>query len=463
MKVFTASRIFALCVIIGLIPGIGQATSVRDEIASYLDPYVRSGNFSGSILVVQSGKVLFRNSYGRSDVSRNASNKANTKYHVASLSIQFTAAAVMRLVEQGKLSLDTKVKEIVPDVPNGEKITVRELLQSNSGLPDANDQPDYDDLLKAHQTPESLIQFIRNREPRHEPGGRPRDEEHSACNLLALIVEKVTGLPFKEVVRREVFVPLKMNDSGIDDDSPIGKGVALGYVENGATGLKDAPVIHWSAKTGNGSAYSTIDDERRWLDGFFSNKFLSDANRQMMLDWDEGYGWMKWETKDQPRFKETIYFMSGNAPGFASVIIYLPRLRGEIIILSNFQIPVPSTIGLDLAAMLEGGEYHQLELRNSPLTAEEISHVVGSFTFGPDFYRPNATLQFVSDPDGLMLRWPGGPDSPVLVIDDRHFIDRHYWSRFSVADDKNGHASQLTFVKFKGQRSPDSPPISPAH
>jgi hypothetical protein len=180
-----------------------------------------------------------------------------------------------------------------------------------------------------------------------------------------------------------------------------------------------------------------------------------------MLDWDEGYGWEKWETKDQPRFKETIYFMSGQAPGFASKIIYLPRLLGEIIILSNFQIPVPTTIGYDLAAMLEGGEYHPLELRNSPLTAEEISRVIGSFTFGPDFYRSNATLQLVSGPDGLVLRWPGGPDSPVLVIDDHHFIDRHYWSRFTVADDENGHASQLTFVKFIGRRSPDTP--TPAH
>lgn len=438
--------------------GIEQATAAHDEIVAYLNPYVSSGNFSGSILVVESGKVLFRDSYGCADTAKGAPNRVDTKYHVASLSMQFTAATAMRLVQRGKLSLATRVSELVADVPNGQKITVQELLQENSGLPDANDLPGYDDLLNAHQTPESLVQFIRGRSPVREPGGPTQDEEHSAYNLLALIVERVTGLPFKEAVRREVFAPLGMNDSGVDDDSPITGHVARGHVENGSTALRAAPLIHWSAKTGNGSAYSTVDDEHRWLEGFLGNKFLSGSNRQMMLDWGDGYGWTR---IDPPRFKEPIYVMNGQSPGFASFIIYMPRLRAEIIILSNFQIPVPKMIGYDLAALLEGGEYHRLELRASPLTPDEVSQVVGRFRFGSDFYRPNGTLEIVSGAGGLTLRWPDwGPDSPVLVVDGHHFIDRHYWTRFSVADDLNGRATQLTFGRFTGARTADNRPAT---
>ena len=334
-----AKCISAVCVMsIACNLGIAHATGGHEEIVAYLAPYVSSGNFLGSILVVESGKVLFRDSYGPSDTAEGAPNRVDTKYHVASLSMQFTAATVMRLVKRGKLSLDTRVSELVADVPNGQKITVRQLLQENSGLPDANDLPGYDDLLNAHQTPESLVQFIRGRSPLREPGGPTQDEEHSAYNLLALIVERVTGLPFKEAVRREVFAPLGMNDSGVDDDSPITGHVARGHVENGATGLRAAPLIHWSAKTGNGSAYSTVDDERRWLDGFLGNRFLSGTDRQMMLDWGDGYGWTR---IDPPRFKEPIYVMNGQSPGFASFIVYMPSIRAEIIILSNFQIPVP--------------------------------------------------------------------------------------------------------------------------
>jgi len=444
-----------LAVILASIPGIAHATAVHDQIAAYLDPYVRSHNFSGSILVVKDGHVLFRNSYGYADPSAGTRNRNSTKYHVASLSMQFTAAAIMRLVEQGKLSLDTKVSSLVADVPNGDKITIRELLQQNSGLPDRNDLPGYDDMMNAHQTPESLVQFIRGRAPRHEPGGRPQIEEHSAYDLLALIAEKVTGLSFKEVVRREVFVPLHMNDTGIDDDGPIGKGAASGQVENGAAGLKAAPPTHWSAKLGTGSAYSTIDDERRWLDGFSTGTFLSKANRRMMLDWGDGYGWERDE--DSPA-NDPLYFQSGNGPGFASNLIYIPGMGAEIVALSNVQIPVPITIDFDLARMLRGKEYRRLELRNTPLSKDETARVVGSFKFGADFYRANATLELVAAPDGLTLRWPGGPDSPVLIVDDHHFLDRHYWTRFSVVDDGNGHASQLIFGKFTGQRSLESAP-----
>jgi D-alanyl-D-alanine carboxypeptidase len=90
--------------------GIGQSTiSLHDKISAYLRPYVSTGNFSGSILVLQNGKILFRDSFGFSDIARQTPNTVDTKFHVASVSMPFTAATVMRLVEKGKLSLDPGV------------------------------------------------------------------------------------------------------------------------------------------------------------------------------------------------------------------------------------------------------------------------------------------------------------------------------------------------------------------
>jgi D-alanyl-D-alanine carboxypeptidase len=145
------------------------------KILSYAEPYIKSGNFSGSIVVVQDGKILLRDSFGFSDITRQTPNRVDTKFHMASLSMQFTGATVMRLVEKGKLSLETRASEIVPDVPNGQKNTVRQLLQQNSNLPDANDLADYDALLASHQTPETLVQFIRGRPPLGEPGASPAE------------------------------------------------------------------------------------------------------------------------------------------------------------------------------------------------------------------------------------------------------------------------------------------------
>jgi len=426
------------------------------KIQSYIQPYVKSSNFSGSILVLQDGNTLLHESYGFADISRKIPNTADTKFHVASVSMLFTAATVMRLVEKGKLSLDTKVSDIVPDVPNGTKIIVRQLLQQNSNLPDANDQPDYDTLLASHQTPETLVQFIRGRAPIGEPGGESHGEEHSAYNLLTLIVEKITGLPFKDAARREVFAPLGMRNSGIDDDSPIAPPVARGYAEKGAVALEEAPRIHWSAKTGNGSAYSTTNDEQRWITGFLSDRFLSDSDRQTMLN--NSYGW---ESLPTSRVGVPIYFQTGQSPfGFSSELIFIPRLRAQIVILSNLAMQVAAPMGFDIAAMLAGGEYHDLVLPPAPVPMDKMASVVGRYSFGLDFFRPNATLELARGGDGLILKWPGGPDAAVVIADDHHFIDRHYWQKFSVAEDANGRGTELTYGKFKGQRVPDSAPQS---
>src|SRR5262249_45693999 len=159
-------------------------------------------------------------------------------------------------------SFDTQVSQIVASVPNGDRITIRQLLEQNSGLPDANDDlPDYDELLKAHQTPESLIAKISGLPPHAQPGGKSDREEHSGQNLLALIIERKPGLPFTQAMKALVFEPFGMHDSGVDDDSPIDGPVAQGHQVAGALGLKRAPLIHWSAKSGNGSAYTTVLDE----------------------------------------------------------------------------------------------------------------------------------------------------------------------------------------------------------
>jgi len=153
---------------------------------AYFKPYVATNNFSGSVLIRRGGTVLFTKSYGFADRAKRIPNRLDTRFHIASLSILFTSTAILRLIDQGKLSFDTRVAEIVPEVPNGDKITIRELLEQTSGLPDANDLPNYEELYKAHQTPESLVAHIRGFPPFSEPGVKNGREEHSGQNLLAL-------------------------------------------------------------------------------------------------------------------------------------------------------------------------------------------------------------------------------------------------------------------------------------
>ena len=416
------------------------------KIDAYFRPYVATNNFSGSVLIKRGRTVLFARSYGFADRSKQIPNRLNTRFHIASMSILFTSTAVLRLIDKGELSFDTHVSDIVPGVPNGDKITIRELLEQNSGLPDANDDlPNYDELLNAHQTPESLVAQIRGLPPHSDPGGKSLREEHSGQNLLALIIERKTGLTFAKAMKTEVFDPFDMRDSGVDDDSPIDGPVAQGYQLAGTFGLKPAPAIHWSAKTGNGSAYTTVSDEWKWLQGFLRGDLLSESSRKAMLETNEGYGW---ERPLSARLGETVYLVGGRSPGFSCFMEYLPNEDTTIIALTNIENAANPLIVQDAAALLLGKPYQAFSYHK--VSPALVGHPAGDFVFGPDFFRPSATLNLVSDANGVTLNWPGGPAAPLLPIGRDEFIDRFYWIKATVVRGKDGNPVELDYGKFRG-------------
>jgi CubicO group peptidase (beta-lactamase class C family) len=330
---------------------LADDSEVAANIDAYLKPYVESGNFSGSVLVRRDGRNVFRKAYGFSNREQKVENSNGTRFHIASISMQFTAAAILRLVDEGAISLDNHVGEYLHGIQGADKITIRDLLTERSGLPDINDLPDYGEILQHHQTPASLVAKIQGEPLLFDPGSKFLHEEHSAYNLLALIVEKKTGLPFASAMRRLVFDPVGLKFSGVDDDSVVrSEQMAIGYEPVGVSGLKLASQIHWSAKTGNASVYTTPSDEARFVERFLGGHFLKADSLQAVLDTSQrvGYGWFRGANS---RFEQTAYYMNGRAPGFASFVLHLPRENMTIVVLSNICSSATTTIGYDIAAV----------------------------------------------------------------------------------------------------------------
>ena len=434
-----------------------QERTVAEQADAYLKPYVQSGNFSGAVLAKENGKIVFEKAYGFADREHKLANTTDTRFHVASVSMQFTAAAVLRLIEEGKLSLDTHVGEFISGSQGAEKITVRDLLTERSGLPDINNLPAYNDILQQHQTPASLVAKIEGRPLLFEPGTKYVREEHSAYNLLALIVEKKTGLPFASAVEKLVFRPAGLQVSGIDDDSNAkGAKIALGYQPEGVYGLNRAATIHWSGKTGNASVFTTVGDETKWVEALFGGRFLSSSSRQAMLDTsiEVGYGWFKRANK---RLGETAYSMSGRAPGFASFVLYLPREKMSVAVFSNIYSSATSTIGYDIAAILRGLPAETFHPSHPPPSAAELKTCTGMFQFGADFYQPNAQLELIAGGQELSLRWPGGSTSPLIPVARDQFVDRAYWEQVKIERDTTGRPTGLAYGSFHGSAVPDRP------
>jgi CubicO group peptidase (beta-lactamase class C family) len=438
------------CVIISLggLRRFAQSDSPRAEIDRYLQPYVQSKNFSGAVFVSKDGKEVFKKAYGFADHEKRVRNTVESRFHIASVSMQFTAAAVLRLVDAGSIKLDDRVGSLVSGIEGADKITVRDLLMQRSGLPDVNGFPDYAEVLQHHQTPSSLVAKIEGKSLLFEPGSKYLHEEHSAYNLLALIVEKKTGMPFAAAVEQLVFRPAGLSQSGVDDDSlHATPQMAKGYEPEGTDGLKPAQSIHWSAKTGNGSAYSTINDAARWVEALFSSDFLSAASRGFVLDTSTkvGYGWFRGQNK---RFDETAYYMNGRAPGFSSFVLYLPGPKLTVIVLSNIYSSATTTVGYDLAALSLGHRYQSLHFRK--ISPAVLKRCIGAFQFGPDFYQANATVNLVVRGDGLKMLWPSGETSVLIPLGNDRFVDRSYWTEVSIERDASEKPTALIYDQFRG-------------
>ena len=439
----------------GAFHAAAQSPDISRAIDAYIEPYVRTNNFSGQLLVMRGNAVLYQRELGWADRDTRVPMRRDTELHIASISMQYTAAAIMRLIDQRKLSMNTRVSEIVADVRGGERISIRNLLEQRSGLSDINARPDYAQILQQHQTPASLVAVISGDSLLFAPGSRYQHEEHSAYNLLALIIEKKTGLPFARAMQQLVLDPAKLGHTSVDDDDASQPSMfAKGYDPEGVYALKATTPIHWSAKSGNASIRSTAADEARLVQLLFHGGFLSDSARAAITDSTGvpiGYGWFRRPSK---RFNELTYSMNGRAPGFASYVTYLPREDVTVVAFSNIYSSATTDIGNDIAAIAIGMPYTPLALGEKTLPPETLALDGAQFTFPSDFYQPNAALVFTQANGEMFLGWPSGDRSPIIPLDRDHAIDRAYWEPIAITRDSTGAATEMTYDRFRGVRMP---------
>ncbi len=219
-----------------------SAADIAAKVDAYVQPFVESNNFSGVILIAQGGKVQVRKAYGLANYELGVPNTPETKFQIASVSKPFTAIAVLLLEERGKLSAQDPVSRYVPDYPNGDKITIHHLLTHTSGIPNVNSMPEYDQRSRFPATPAQLVEIFKNKPADFAPGAR-YSYSNSNYNLLALILEKVSGQSYGEFVRASILQPLGMKDTGHPRAGELLAQRASGYQPAGMKGVESAPYL----------------------------------------------------------------------------------------------------------------------------------------------------------------------------------------------------------------------------
>ena len=307
-----------------------------------------------SLLVLKDGKPLVRRAYGRSDVEFGTAAGPETNYRLASVSKQFTAAAILLLAQDGRLSIDDPVRKWLPTLPAATApITLRQLLAHTSGL------LDYEDLMGEPSDVQirdaGVLELLAKENRLYFPAGSQYRYSNSGYALLALVVERASGLAFPDFLRRRIFQPLGMSNSlAYVAEGPPVPHRAWGYSE-GSGHWERTDQSSTSAVLGDGGIYSSIDDLARWDTALYDARLLSDASRALAFGRQVevpgeagvhhyGFGW---------RIGDGIVWHSGETIGFRNVLIRWPAQRLTVVLLSNRNDPAPYDTALEIGRLFQ--------------------------------------------------------------------------------------------------------------
>jgi CubicO group peptidase (beta-lactamase class C family) len=415
---------------------------VSQRLRSYLSPFAETGNFTGGVLVARHGRVLLRQSYGMANYELNVPNSPETRFHIASISKPFTAAAILQLQEQGKVLLSDPVSRYVPDFPNGDRITLDNLLTHTSGIPDINDLPDYDTFARSSHSLPQLIAKVADLPLDFQPGTDQR-YSNSNYNVLAFVLEKISRESYDAYLRRHIFDPVGMRDSGHDGDaSRLIRFQASGYMPAGISGYGKAPYIDWSNKTGNGSLYSTIDDLYRFDRALNTDAVLKSATREKYFVEGPGnrYGWYTGK-----RLGHRIMAGKGRSPGFAAELDRFPDDGVTIILLSNSYSSVSQDpIAAGLAAIVFGRQAPPVPtMHPAAVSQATLASYAGRYEYGPDYFNPNAVFTLTPE-TGYLLMQLGDLPSPLVPLSTTDFLERKFFGHIAMLKNAEGSVEGLT-------------------
>lgn len=372
----------------------GQTHSTTVLMDSLFTALHNQNSFNGNVLIADKGKVIFEKSYGIADESTKRKLNGESLFELASVSKQFTAMGIVLLQKQKKLSYEDKISKYIPELDFYGNITIRNLLNHTSGL------PDYMELFEEKWDKSKFVtnQDIVDMFSRYKPEIRFQPNEkfeysNTGYALLAYIIEKLSKKSFGEFLRQHIFNPLKMNNTLVYRRrfSPQKvKNYALGYVRD-SLGNKVLPdsfgksfyTYYLDGVVGDGMVNSTVRDLLLWDRALYSNKLINDDDRKIIFQSTKtaddklnnyGFGWF---VRNEDKYGEIVNH-SGGWPGYASFIERHLTNDKTIILLQNNRLPT-TKIPIKEVRMILYNEPIVIE-KQIKLNSEDLDKYLGIYS-----------------------------------------------------------------------------------
>ncbi len=439
---------FSFFIFFNIIVFTSNINAQNDSITQKLDEYLQAANkvnkFNGNALIVQQGEVLLQKSYGYKNFATHVLNDSNTIFQIGSVTKQFTATVILKLQEEGKLSVQDKLSKYFPQFKYANKITLENLLTHTSGIYNyTNDIDEADSAIVCNPADKQLaLDLIFKHNLDFKPGTQFR-YCNSGYYLLGMIIEKVTGKSYEQNVRDIIFTPLQMTHSLFDFKHSADTNIATGYQTLNDSIQKEASAWRWDSTVSYaaGAIWSTTGDMHKWAQAIADKKILAaESWKAMLTPHLDKYGYGVYI--DSVFNKQTISHGGGLA-GFITYLCYYPGEDVTVILLNNegWFGEALNGISTDLSAIIFHKSY---ELMSDHVSIKLPDVVLKKYIGQYDFDKKHHAYITLEN-EQLQLEAPQGglPKSPLFAEDETNFYLKIINARIEFVKDASGNITGL--------------------
>lgn len=353
----------------------GPMTEIKtqDELLSYIE----NGKFNGVVLVAKDKDVLLRKAFGYKNLNKKIPLSLSDKFQIGSNTKQFVAASILKLQEEGKLSINDEITDYLPNLVQYEGIKIKDVLNHTSGIPNYTDIEKFwknvseDKVLSL----DDIISFSVNYPLDFEPRTK-WSYSNTGYIIAGKLVEKLSGKSWDQFINEIFLIPLQMNDTGyevyFDKVSDV-----RGHLLDSNGSLKTTTELNLSWALSAGALYSTVDDLLKWTSIYNNSNLLSEAStKEMQTPFLGNYGLGLWVG---PYKNDIMLKHGGRTPGFVSNIIELKNSKVKVITLDNIDGSSFDISSLLISFYYEGSA-QALKLQSYPVTTRELKAFEGVYS-----------------------------------------------------------------------------------
>jgi CubicO group peptidase (beta-lactamase class C family) len=368
-KKLTVTLTLSLVALLMSLSADAQSLSAKQMTAEFdkiLTDQFKPDGTGCAALVAKDGQVIYRKAFGLADLELNVPMRPEMVFRIGSVTKQFTAIAILQLMEQGKLSLQDEITKYIPDYPmHGHSITIEHLLTHTSGIKSYTNVPMFREMIRTDMKPEEIIEKNKALPMEFAPGTR-WNYNNTGFIMLGYIIEKVSGKTYAEYLQDNFFTPLGMTSSYYGDETKIIKNRASGY-QPGEGGTVNADYLSMTLPYAAGSIMSTVDDLYKWNRALHSYKLVKKETLDMahtsykLADGKPvgyGYGWSLSKLQGSRSIEH-----GGGINGYLSYALYLPEEDLFVALLSNSNGQAPEFSSLRMAAVAIGKPLKTAEIK----------------------------------------------------------------------------------------------------